>query len=203
MWGGYLLMQDSIVLISHLRKLRRNPHLDYLMSLCRTHNVAIFPHTHILANNDIKWFAEILCNLIDSLIANALIPIINIWSTDASRVPCFRETWADDALTVECIRLYAEEPLYQRAGRNAYTVSEVAVALTAGSIILAYLSEIGWRLAKIHLVKNVGLHQSECFFRAPCLIIGKRGMHDFCGSYIVNTPCIRHPVGGGDSLVFS
>ena len=58
-------------------------------------------------------------------------------------VPLFREARTDDALTVERLRLYSKESLDERTRGDAYTVAEVAVTFTTGSIEMRQLPKIG------------------------------------------------------------
>jgi hypothetical protein len=80
------------------------------------------------------------------------------------RIPRLRKSWLQHAITKEGTWLDAKQALNQGACRNADTVAKVAIALTSGCIVRANLSEVARLTAVVHLVDDVGLHQSEAFF---------------------------------------
>ena len=90
----------------------------------------------------------------------------------------------------------------ERAAGDTYAVAKVAIALATSSIIITDLAEIARTLSVVHLVEDIGLHQPEALSLTASLETGQRHVHHLGSSHIVDAPRIRHPVGGGDGVVF-
>ena len=86
------------------------------------------------------------------ILSHLLIFIREIRSLHLARVPGKGETRTDKALSIERLRHYSEEALDESAGRNAYIITEITIAFTSRSIVIVYLSEVGWKLLNLRVV---------------------------------------------------
>ena len=125
----------------------------------RSLGIDITAQTGVLTDNDLQWLTEMLGNLVSLHPTLTRVRIRKVGRLDGHAIPPCREVGTDDALSVERLRDDAKESLNERTAGDADTVAEVAIALATGSIVLTDLPEVGWRLAVVHLVEDVGLHQ--------------------------------------------
>ena len=106
----------------------------------------------------------------------------------------------DDAAAAEGVGTDAEEAFREGAHGIADAGCYVAALLAIDGIVLAGLTEIGGCEAVEQLVDDVGLHQSEALFAAPCLEAGHGGAPYGGGRDDVHIPCVGHPAAGGQRV---
>ena len=133
--------------------------INHLMMLRCALNITILAVVEVLANDYLQRLTEMLSDFVTCYPTLARIYIRKVWSLDGDTIPRMGETGTDDAPAIEGLRDDAEKTLDKRAAADADAVAEVAIALAAGSVIIADLSEIGWRGTVVHLVKDVGFYQ--------------------------------------------
>ena len=183
--GGFGLPHIDIAHLGH-----GTGHLDAddLMTGCGALNVTIAPQSQILTDDDLLRTIEVLRHLIDGFVALTLIAILDIRGLHRGCVPRLGESRTNDTLSLQGVGLNAEKSLNERAGRDAYAIAEITVTLTSGCVILAHLSEVGRRLAIVHLVHHIGLHQAEALLCPTRLKVGQRRVHHLGGSNVIDAP---------------